>query len=119
MSVTDPASEKGSNCSESPQTASPVSESSLYKEQPSVDPSFVVEKYHDKDDAGYVATWKTRLNQLLPLTSLTAIAAYWLYVTLRVRYTVAAQRLRHTVYPVAWIFLSIEVGVACERPDTP
>lgn len=76
--------------------------------------SYTVEKYAEKDDAGYVAKWKDRLHHLLPFTTLTTVATYWVYVAFRVRCTVAAQRIRHTVYPISWIFLAIEVGVACE-----
>ena len=112
-------SNEGSSSVDSPQDASPSPGPSIYKEQPSVEPSFAVEKYNDKDDAGYITTWRIRLHRLLPLTSLSAIAAYWLYLTLRVRYTVAAQHVRHTVYPMAWIFLAIEAGVACESSNIP
>lgn len=96
-----------------------LSEISICKEEPGEETTYAVEKLEDKDDAGYVAPWKLRLHRLLPLTSALAIASYWLYVAFRVRYTVAAQNLRHTVYPVAWLFLSIELGVACEPPDIP
>ena len=98
---------------------SPSPEPPLYKEHPSPEPGYVVGKFHDKDDAGYFPTWKNRLHRLLPLTSIFTICTYWLYVSLRVMYTVAAQRVGHTVYPVAWIFLAIEVGVACEPSDVP
>ena len=107
-------------CKEQPNTPTPpLSEISICKEQHGVEPQYTVEKYAEKDDAGYVPTWKTRLHRLLPLTSAIAIGAYWLYFAFRVRYTVAAQNLGHTVYPVAWLFLSIEFGVACETPDGP
>lgn len=104
----------------SPQDTSPSSETiSICKEQLCVEPTYAVEKYHDKDDAGYVVPWKKRLHQLLPLTSVTAIGAYWLYVAFRVRYTIALQRARNIVFPVAWIFLTIEVGVARKASHTP
>lgn len=92
---------------------------SICKEQASIETNYIVEKLDNKDHAGYVATWKDKLNQLLPISSACAIASYWLYFSFRVRYTVAAQNLRHTVYPVAWLFLSIELGVACETPEIP
>lgn len=117
--MTSVPSQEGSSHSESPQETSPSSDTSVCKDQLCVEPRYAVEKYEDKDDAGYVAPWKLRLHQLLPLTSLSAIAAYWLYVTFRVRYTLALQRARHIIFPVAWIFLAIEVGVACEPPDIP
>lgn len=107
-------------CKEQPNTPTPpLSVISICKEQHGVEPQYTVEKYAEKDDAGYVPAWKSRLHKLLPLTSASAIAAYWLYFAFRVRYTVAAQNLGHTVYPVAWLFLSIEFGVACETPDVP
>ena len=107
-------SEEGSKRSESPQDASQLSDISICKEQLGKELEYTVEKLEDKDNAGYVATWKNRLHQLLPLTSVTAIAAYWLYATFRVRYTLAAQRASHIIYPMAWIFLVVEVGVNCE-----
>lgn len=111
-------SQEASTPLESPQDTTPSS-TSICKEKPSVEPNYAVEKSGDKDNAGYVATWKHRLNQLLPLTSLCAIGAYWLYVAFRVRYTTAAQHVKGIIFPVAWVFLSIELGVACEPPDNP
>lgn len=119
MDVTYVPSREGSIRKGSPQDTPPSSAISICKEQPSDGPCYAVQRYDDKDDAGYVPTWKHRLNKLLPLTSFCAISAYWLYFSFRVVYTVAAQNLKHTVYPVAWLFLSIELGVACEPPDIP
>ena len=110
-------SEEGSRRYDSAQDTPRFSEIFLCKEQPSPDGCYVVKKFEEKDDAGYVPNWKDQLNRLLPFSSSLAIAAYWLYFAFRVRYTVAAQELGHTVYPVAWLFLSIETGVACESPD--
>ena len=101
---------------ESAEDTPALSEISLCKEKASEESSYVIEKYDDEDNAGYVATWKKRLHRLMPLTSAIAIGAYWLYFAFRIRYTAAAQTLGHTVYPVAWIFIGIEFGVACEPP---
>lgn len=102
---------------ESPQDTPALSEIYVIKEHPAIEKTYAVRKYEDKDNAGYIPTWKARLHRLLPLSSACAIASYWLYIAFRVRYTVAAQQLRHTIYPVAWLFVSIELGVACEPPD--
>ena len=110
-------SEEGSRRYDSAQDTPRFSEIFLCKEQPSPEACYVVKKFEEKDDAGYVPNWKDQLNRLLPFSSSLAIAAYWLYFAFRVRYTVAAQELGHTVYPVAWLFLSIETGVACESPN--
>ena len=112
-------SQQGSVRSESSQGTPPSSESSICKEKPSVEPGYVVEQLDDKDNAGYFTYWKYRLNQLLPLTAVSAIAAYWLYITYRVRCTVITQRTNHTIYPVAWLFLAVEVGVASKPSDDP
>ena len=104
---------------ESAQDTPALSEISFSKEHHSEGPSYVVEKFEKKDNAGYVATWKHRVNKLLPFSSIIAIGSYWLYLAFRVRYTVAAQRINHKVYPMAWIFLSIEVGVARESSYIP
>ena len=102
---------------ESAEDTPALSEISLCKEKPSEESSYVIEKYADEDNAGHVATWKKRLHRLLPLTSLIAVGAYWLYFAFRIRFTVAAQRLGHTVYPVAWIFIGIEFAASCESLD--
>lgn len=102
---------------ESAEDTPALSEISLCKEKPSDESSYVVEKYDDRDNAGYVSTWKERVHRLMPLTSMIAICAYWLYFAFRIRYTAAAQQIGHTVYPVAWIFIGIEFGVACEPLD--
>ena len=104
---------------ESAQDTPALSEISFSKEHPIEETNYAVEKFEKRDNAGYVATWKYRVNKLLPLTSAVAIGSYWLYLAFRVRYTVAAQRIHHRVYPMAWIFLAIEVGVACEFPYIP
>ena len=119
MGMTGTPSQERSNRSESPQDTPELSEISNSKETLRVEPSYAVEKLEAKDNAGYVATWRERLHQLLPVTSVAAMAAYFLYVTYRITCTVTAQRVHHTVYPVAWTFLCIEFGVACERPDIP
>ena len=107
------------NFLKSPQDSSPSLGPPLYKEHPSPEPGYAVQKFDDRDDAGSVPAWKSRLNQLLPFTAVFTICTYWLYVALRVMYTIAAQRVGHTIYPVAWIFLGIEVGVACEPSHVP
>ena len=103
--------------SESPEVTPALSEISICKEHADLEPSYAVEKCAVHDDDGYVPKWKLRVNSLLPFTSACAIGSYWLYIAFRVRYTVEAQNLRHTVYPVAWLFISIELGVACEPSD--
>ncbi len=113
-----PPSSEISICKEQPSTP-PLSEIFICKEEPGNEPNYAVEKEADRDDAGYIPTWKYRLHQLLPLSSIFAIGAYWLYFAFRVWFTVAAQRLGHTVYPMAWLFISIEFGAGCETPDIP
>ena len=119
MEMTYTPSQQGSRRSERPQDASRSSEISNSKKHLRVKPSYAVAKLDDKDNAGYVAGWKQRLHQLLPLTSVAAIATYLLYVSYRVMCTVAAQAVNHTIYPVAWTFLCIESGVACEPSKIP
>ena len=111
-----PSQEESSPQDSSPQDTPALSEIYISKEEPGFQPSYAIEKIDNKDNVGQVATWKLRLHSLLPFSSACAIAAYWLYIAFRVRYTVAAQNQRHTIYPVAWLFVSIELGVACEPP---
>ena len=78
------------------------------------DPKYTIEKYEDNDDAGYVTTWRWWLHRILPLTTFVAVVAGLLYFVFRIRYTVQSQRASHSVYPMAWIFILVEAGVAGE-----
>jgi len=41
-----------------------------------------------------------------------SLALYWLYFGLRITFILAAQKARRTTFPLAWIFVAIEVSVA-------
>lgn len=85
---------------------------------PDTEPKYAIERYEDKDDAGYVTSWRWRVHRLLPLTTLAAVGGYFLYFALRIRYTVESQRASRSVFPMAWIFVFVEAGVACESLAT-
>ena len=96
------------------QDASSQSQTSSSLKESNVQTPHAIEKYEDHDDAGHIATWRDRLHKLVPLTSLASIVAYGVYFTFRIICTVDTQRVAQTVYPVAWIFIAIELGVTCE-----
>ena len=83
-------------------------------ESANVQPCHIIEKYEDHDDAGHIKVWRERLHKLLPVTTLASIVAYGLYFAYRIICTVNLQRVDQTIYPVAWVFITIELGVICE-----
>lgn len=57
-------------------------------------------------------TWKRSLYYLAPFCALTTLALYWLYFGLRIRFVISSQRQQHQTYPLAWVFIAVEVSVA-------
>lgn len=82
----------------------------------SVEPVCLVERVHSKDDIDHLPAWKRRINKCTPLFSLIAVAAYWVYFTFRIKYTIAAQHAAHRIFAMAWTFIAVEMGVARELP---
>jgi hypothetical protein len=81
-----------------------------------LDPSsYTVETLQQIDDAGRVAPWRCRVYRLSPLTTLISMVAYFLYYTYRIYCTLDAQRAFDKVHIMAWIFITAEGCVACER----
>jgi hypothetical protein len=66
----------------------------------------------EKDDIEHLLLWKRRINRCTPLFSFLAIFSYWLYLAFRIKYTIAAQEAANKVFVMAWIFITIELGVA-------
>lgn len=78
------------------------------------EPLCLVERVHGTDDIDHLPLWKRRLNKCTPLFSVAAAASYWVYLVYRIKYTVAAQQALHRVFVMAWAFIAVELGVACE-----
>lgn len=60
----------------------------------------------------FIKPWKRYIYFSSCFSSVVTLATYGLYFSLRVHFTLAAQHAYHRVFPAAWIFLAIEVGIA-------
>jgi cellulose synthase/poly-beta-1,6-N-acetylglucosamine synthase-like glycosyltransferase len=69
-------------------------------------------KVHDRDDVDHMAPWKRYLFYTTPLMVLLSLLTYWAYFTLRIICVISAQRAQHETYPMAWIFIAVELSVA-------
>jgi hypothetical protein len=74
----------------------------------------LVERVHGKDDIDHMPGWKRRVNRLTPFFSMMAVGAYWFYFAFRIRFTIDAQYAANKVFVMAWIFIAVEMGVACK-----
>ncbi|KAL9126813.1 MAG: hypothetical protein Q9217_004187 [Psora testacea] len=73
---------------------------------------YAIESLADRDDIDLLQPWKRHLYFSSSLLTIAAFLAYILYFGLRIRFTIAAQNANRIVYPAAWIFIFIEIGVA-------
>lgn len=71
-----------------------------------------IESIAARDDIDLLKPWKRYLYFLSSFLAVAAFLTYMLYFAARIRFTLAAQIANHTVYPAAWIFVIVEMGVA-------
>ena len=72
-----------------------------------------IAQLHSRDDKGQLPRWKRLLYYVFaPLLSIAALVTYWIYFGLRIRFVMAAQRKEHHFFPLAWIFIAVEISVA-------
>jgi hypothetical protein len=79
----------------------------------SAEPVCLVERVHGTDDIDHLPLWKRRINRCTPLFSFIAVASYWVYFAFRIKYTLAAQHVQNRIFAMAWVFVAVEMGVAC------
>lgn len=65
-----------------------------------------------RDDIDLLKPWKRYLYFLSSFLTLAVFCTYVLYFGLRITFTLAAQRANRTIYPAAWVFIIVEIGVA-------
>jgi cellulose synthase/poly-beta-1,6-N-acetylglucosamine synthase-like glycosyltransferase len=65
-----------------------------------------------RDDYGFMPNWKRYAYYLAPFLAVTTLALYWLYFGLRIRFTISAQEKEHATFPMAWVFIAVEISVA-------
>ena len=56
--------------------------------------------------------WKRYAYYLAPFLAVATLALYWLYFALRIRFTLSAQKKEHATFPMAWVFIAVEMSVA-------
>jgi cellulose synthase/poly-beta-1,6-N-acetylglucosamine synthase-like glycosyltransferase len=65
-----------------------------------------------KDDHAHLPKWKRLLYGLSPIFAIATLATYWIYFVLRIKFVRDAQRMQHAIYPMAWIFIAVEIMIA-------
>jgi hypothetical protein len=68
-------------------------------------------KVHNRDDVEHLAGWKRFIFRLTPLFIFLSMATYSGSLVLRIYCVDAAQKAQHQSYPLAWIFIAIEMSV--------
>jgi cellulose synthase/poly-beta-1,6-N-acetylglucosamine synthase-like glycosyltransferase len=58
-----------------------------------------------------MAPWKRILFKCSPILTIASILSFWLYFALRIRFTLDAQKVAGKTFSMAWVFISIELGV--------
>lgn len=56
--------------------------------------------------------WKRYAYYLAPFLAVVTLGLYWLYFALRIRFTISAQNKEHATFPMAWVFIAVEMSVA-------
>lgn len=67
---------------------------------------------HSRDDAEFWNGWRRKLFYLAPVMLATTLALYWGYFAMRIICIIDAQRVHQAVFPLAWIFVAVEISVA-------
>src|ERR1700744_304796 len=71
-----------------------------------------INKIHRRDDNDEWPNWKRRIYYLVPFLAILTLSTYWLYFILRIVCVVSAQQKEGRSFPLAWIFIAIEISVA-------
>lgn len=74
-------------------------------------PPGAIVKLHDRDDVDINSNLFRFATKLTPFLTITAIAAYILYVSFRIYCVIASERAGGKVYAPAWVFIAIELAV--------
>ncbi|KAF2405087.1 glycosyltransferase family 2 protein [Trichodelitschia bisporula] len=66
----------------------------------------------ERDDHAHMAPWKRRIYYTVPFLAIASIGTYWAYFVLRILFVISAQRKNGQSFPMAWVFIGVEVAVA-------
>ncbi len=73
-----------------------------------------IEIIHKQDDIEHMPQWRRRLYALTPIAATLSIGSYWVYFFFRIKFTLDAQEVSNKIFFMAWVFIFVEMGVACE-----
>lgn len=71
-----------------------------------------IAQLHSRDDAEFWNGYKRKLFYLAPVLVGISLALYWLYFGLRITFIISAQNAKRSFFPLAWVFVTVEVMVA-------
>lgn len=72
-----------------------------------------IAQLHSRDDKELLFGWKRWFFRwIAPTLALLSLTMYWLYFGMRITFVVSAQRKYHAPFPLAWLFIAIEISVA-------
>jgi Glycosyl transferase family 2 len=72
----------------------------------------VVAQLHSRDDDGFMPRWKRAAYYAAPFLAIATLSLYWLYFALRIRFVISAQNQSGKAFPLAWVFIVVEISVA-------
>jgi len=72
----------------------------------------VVAQLHSRDDDGFMPRWKRAAYFAAPVLAIATLALYWLYFALRIRFVISAQNKSGKAFPLAWVFIAVEISIA-------
>lgn len=72
----------------------------------------IVEQVGTRDDKEFSTGWKRKFHFIAPALAILTLGLYWLYFGLRITFVISAQQKFHAPFPLAWIFIAIEITVA-------
>ncbi|KAJ9641163.1 uncharacterized protein PV06_01021 [Exophiala oligosperma] len=66
-----------------------------------------------RDDKEFIYGWKKWLFKwVAPVLGMLTLALYWVYFGMRITFVVEAQTKFHAPFPLAWVFIAIEISIA-------
>jgi hypothetical protein len=69
-------------------------------------------KLSERDDIDHMPLWKRYLFNITPILVLFSLISYWTYFVYRIICVLSAQNTFKKWYPMAWVFIGIEISVA-------
>ena len=71
-----------------------------------------IAKIHRRDDKDEWPNWKRYLYYTVPFLAIATLGTYWTYFILRILCVISAQRQENQTFPMAWVFVGVEISVA-------